>query len=194
MNTRNATPFTQTELILRTTFISGGSAVGNYPVENSVGSINKGRTEYTWNTINLRDILGVQYDKFEYFNLILRTVQYGGIVSAPAVNERLVSIVASGPSWVNSSYDVATRRYTTEAVIGQILMSNSTLGSFHQFDDNCMATFKKTPTFDFTLKLQTLAGEPPVFDPLFTLFPGGSYYFDIVPVQFPDSEKYAQVY
>lgn len=193
MNTRNATPFTQSELVLRTSYISSGTVVGNYPVENSVGSINKGRTEYTWNTINLKDILGPQYDKFEYFNLILRTAQFTGITSTPAINERLLNIVASGPSWVNSSYDVASRHYTPDAVIGQFTVIG-TLGGVLQFDDNCMATFKKTPTFNFTLKLQTLAGVPPVFDPLFTLFPGASYYFDIVPVQFPDPEKPAVVY
>ena len=193
MNTRNATSFTQSEIVFRTSYISKGTLVGNYPVSNSIGSINQGRTEYTWNTINLKDILGDQYHKFEYFNLILRTAQFTGITATPAINERLLNIVASGPSWVNSSYDVATRRYTTEAVVGQFTVIG-TLGGVLQFDDNCMATFKKTPTFDFTLKLQTLAGVPPVFDPLFTLFPGASYYFDIIPVQFPETEKSPQVY
>jgi len=193
MNTRNATTFTQSELVFRTTFISGSNVLSAYPTSNTVGSINKGRTECTWNTINLMNILGDQYHKFEYFNLILRTVQYTGIVSAPAVNERLLNIVVSGPSWVNSSYDVGSRHHTLDAVMGQVIIS-STLGSLFQFDDNCMATFKKTPTFNFTIKLQTLAGVPPVFDPLFTLFPGASYYFDIVPVQFPDPEKNPVVY
>ena len=193
MNTRNGTPFTQSELVLRTNYILSSNTVGAYPVSNSIGSISQGRVEYTWNTINLMDILGDLYNKFEYFNLILRAVQQGNFVGGPSsLNDRVINLVASGPNWINSSYDVGKRCITSEAVIGQLIM-NSAQG-YITMDDNCITTFRKTPTFNFTIKLQTIAGVPPVFNPATVLYPSATFFFDIIPVQFPEPEKYAQVY
>jgi hypothetical protein len=195
MNTRNGTSFTQSDLILSTNYISTSLTIGSYPVSNSIGTINAGKTEYTWYSVDLSQVLGDQYNKFEYFNLVLRCVQYGtgvGAFNLINVNEKQVSIVASGPSWVNSSYDVGKRRSTAEATIGAINVPNSQ--SYTVFFDNCLTTFRKTPTFDFTIKLITLKGTPPDFVTSASMFPYMTFYFDIIPVQYPEPEKYAQVY
>ena len=195
MNTRNATPFTQCGLVLKTNSISASNTVGDYPVSNSVGSINAIRTEYTWYNINLQEILGPDiYNNFEYFTLVCKGLQYGvGQGTFTGLGQsRLSTVVAIGPDWRACTYDVATRRNTSEAIMCGVLF-NTVASTYNVSYDAYIGTFKKSPTFNFTLKLKNIYGQDHNFAATM-LFPQAVYYFDIVPAQFPEQEPYAQVY
>jgi len=197
MNTINSTPFTQCGLVLKTNSISESNTITDYPVSNSVGSINGIRNQYTWNNINLQDILGDQYHQFDYFTLVWKGIQYGPGVGVFSSTEgtRLVSVAVSGPDLRGCTYDVRTRRNNAQAVLGGLFF-NTTAATFNISHDNCIATFKKSDTFNLTITLKSYTGADPA--PFFVsptlLFPQCIYFFDIVPSEFPEQEPYTQVY
>jgi len=195
MNTRNATPFTQCALILKTNSISTLNTVSDYPLSNSVGSVNSLRTQYTWNNINLQEILGDQYHQFDYFTLVFKGMQYGvgvGGFSGLSTAVRTNSIVASGPAWRGCTYDVATRRNTAEATINNIVFN--TVASTYMTSHNAyIATFRKSPTFNFTITIKSSTGGEIIIPPI-SLYPQAIYFFDIVPSEFPEPKPYPQVY
>ena len=46
-------------------------------IDNQYGTITNNRCDLTWKNINMRQILGVMYDKYETFNLCLYQVAQG---------------------------------------------------------------------------------------------------------------------
>jgi hypothetical protein len=77
--------------------------------ENSqVGTINTNITSFSWNNLNLRILLGTMYEKFDLFNLVLKTVSAGvptTAISAGIYNLNVV-LYCSGLPFINQTYDI----------------------------------------------------------------------------------------
>jgi len=196
MNTVNATPFYRCSLVLRVSAISADNAPGAYPLSNSIGAISAGRLSYTWYSLDMKEILGDLYDKFDYFLLRLTCVQLDQGIGAygTTTNDRLINFHTSGPQWINSTYNVVNKRSRAEAVIGAMTFPGNPTINTTYFNDNFTTTFQKTPTMDFTINLNTLNNGTPATNTATTLYPLANYYFQIIPVQFPTKPKYPDVY
>jgi hypothetical protein len=196
MNTVNATPFYRCSLVLRVSAISADATPANYPITNSIGTISAGRLSYTWYSLDMKEILGDLYDKFDYFLLRLSTVQADIGIGAygTTANDRLVNFHTSGPQWINSTYNVVNKRSRAEAVIGAMTLPGTGVATTLFLNDNFTTTFQKTPTMDFTINLNTLNNATPATNTATTLYPLMNFYFQIIPVQFPTKPKYPDVY
>ena len=70
----------------------------NLTVDNQYGTIANNRCNLTWKNVNMRQVLGPMYDKYETFNLYLYQIsQGGGFAAAPTtVPYQLVDIRIKG--------------------------------------------------------------------------------------------------
>lgn len=195
MNIENDTEFYKANLVLRVSAISTDPDPANYPLINENGNIQAGRIGYTWFSLDMRSILGDLYDKFQFFNLKLCSIQYDeGIGTyASTTLDYNIYFQMSGPAFYTSTYNVATRRKTSEATIGLATIVRAIPGSI-TYDDAFLTTFEKQPTLNFTINLLKGFNDSQVLTPAGTLFPLMNFYFNIIPVEYAISDKYPQVY
>jgi hypothetical protein len=161
--------------------ISTSDTFGNYPVTNNVGTINATRTDATWYSINLENILGDLYNKYDMFTLRLNTLSYQQTAAFGVANfDRLVYFSLSGLDWANNNYSITRKTLINSAVVGcENFTQNVTYTS--SYENSFVVTFRKQKTVDLRIQLLTLDGNAPTLNAN-TQFPRISWFFDIFPV------------
>ena len=108
-------------------------------------SANQKMSSMTWKNINLRDILGDIYNKYEYFNICLNTVStsQANLIDANP-DSRNVSIKLSGLNFINQGYSSKSLNNNSDTtVIGAFNFVNSTSVTKEYYGSN-MASFRKS--------------------------------------------------
>jgi hypothetical protein len=162
--------------------ISTSDTFANYPVTNNVGTINATRTNATWYSINLENILGDLYNKYETFNLRLNTVSYQQ-TAAFGVNpyDRLVYFLISGPAWANNNYSITRKTNIAGAIMGLCNFTQN-VATANIYENSFVCTFRKQKLLDINIQLLTLDGTAPAMNAA-TQFPRVSFFFDILPCE-----------
>ena len=82
----------------------------------------------TWSNINLRNLLGMMYDKYEVFNLQLNTIATGLSSSTlgTTLNDLNVSAHLTGLPFINQTYDVKTGNNSFTTNIGVFRFARNT--------------------------------------------------------------------
>jgi hypothetical protein len=119
-------------------------------VLNSVNasSINSMRSSITWNNINLRNLLGDMYDKYDRFNIALNTIAtaYTALSLSGTTNSQVL-IRLSGLPWVNCNYNVSSTGINANniyTIITSFKFSSSTPQEpLTQYYYESLATFSK---------------------------------------------------
>ena len=103
----------------------------NQTVDNQFGTITNNRCNLTWKNVNLRNLLGTIYDRYETFNLYLYQVsQAWGFGLAPSSKPHLlVDIRLGGFPWLNNSYNNFTRTNTDTVHLTSYLLNNGFNGA-----------------------------------------------------------------
>jgi hypothetical protein len=166
------------KLVLKSTdLIAGGGT-------NSVGTSDTYRVNCTWSKVNMKDVLGDMFDKYDVFNLRLVEVYSGlqsGNLPGATVDDRDLFGLLSGLRWKNQSYDTATRCNTEQANLGHI---NYVQGSgVTLFNIPRVFTFTKAQPIltDLTISLKRVdnGATPTIGDRAFSF----TYYFEITGVE-----------
>ena len=168
---------------LKTSDISTSDVVGDYPLSNSIGSINQYRTSITWNAVNIKNILGSLYDQHELFNLEIRSV---GSPIPPTLfgitdNDRMLTIKMAGLDWVFNTYDTIYGHQTSEAIIGNRRFNSQTAPNNIIINQRLITTFRKCITANITINLYNIFDIPPEMN-AGTIFPQQIFVFKITPV------------
>ena len=169
--------------MLRESDISTSNVVGDYPLSNSVGSINQYRTSITWNAVNIKNILGSLYDNYELFNLEVRSITNPIPTTAFGVtdNDRAITFKMAGLDWVFNTYDTSSGNTVNEAIFSNSRFSNQTT-SLNQVGIRRMTTtFRKCITANITISLYNIDSEPPNMN-VGTIWPQMIFAFKITPV------------
>jgi hypothetical protein len=162
--------------------ISTSDTFGDYPVTNNVGTINAARTQATWYSINLENILGDLYSKYDKFNLRLSALSYQQQAAfGVSAFDRLVYFQVSGFSWENNSYNINKKTLIAGAIVGCNNFIQNVCDT-NIFDNSFIATFRKQKTLNINIQLLTLDGGSPAMNAN-TQFPRISWFFDIFPVE-----------
>jgi len=107
-------------LLLNTFDISSSTNANTYynkTVDNQYGTISNNRCTLTWKNINMKNLLGEMYDKYETFNLKLYQItQSTTLFTGSAINNSnsLVDVRISGLPFINNGYNVVTKNNTNE--------------------------------------------------------------------------------
>ena len=123
-------------LILNTFDISSSITATDFfnkTVDNQFGTIANNRMTLTWKNVNMRQVLGVLYDKYETFNMYLYQVSQGvGFASAPTTGiGALVDIRIKGLQFLNNGYNAVSRNNTNTAFLTSYVLNvtSSTTGT-----------------------------------------------------------------
>ena len=87
---------------------------------SAVGSTDTYMRTLTWNNINIRQVLGSMYDRYDKFNICLNNVSsgYGDVATTTNPEDRNVVIKMSGLNFLNNTYDSSKLHMTGAAVLG----------------------------------------------------------------------------
>lgn len=96
---------------------------------NSVGTCDQFNTNWTWNNINLRTLLGDMYDKFDRFALVPIRVHSGNTGQTPAFGitefDRVLTINIAGLPFTNNSYDTALKTNSNHITFQTLHINNA---------------------------------------------------------------------
>jgi hypothetical protein len=150
----------------------------NQTVSNEKGKIFDNRTGYTWYNVNMKNLLGDWYNKYDKFNICLVSVTQSYQSTQPIGVCNVVAVKMSGLQWL-SSYDQATGNDTGSVLIG--------VRNFNQNDDFSSANFitfrKGQQITNITIKLDCLQNDKTVVPNSAATFGHMIFLFNITPVK-----------
>lgn len=93
----------------------------NVTYRNNIGTVAQNRSSITWNNINLRNLLGEMYDRYEKFNLSLIFIAGSktGTTAETGADNRTFYVRMRGLNF-NSTYDQATGNNNNLVVLTSI--------------------------------------------------------------------------
>ena len=166
-------------LHLNTTDILNSNTVGNYPVINQYGSVNTIRTDYTWNNIDFKTVLGDMYDKYKKFNIKLCSVNYDQIAAYGAtLNDRNLSINVYGLPFSNCTYESKQNSNGNFSNCGSITFVQNTAGQIYLQDSNMMTIYSPTNPQTIRIRLSLINGSDPTAGGVI-IYPNACFYFRI---------------
>jgi hypothetical protein len=89
-----------TRLVLKNTDLTANSTT-------NIGQCDQYRQNFTWFNINLRTLLGDQYDQYDYFNmsLVSMSCSAASATNQGTVDDKTVYLKLSGLPFINQTYD-----------------------------------------------------------------------------------------
>ena len=169
-------------LVLKTFDINASDVQTNYYntiVTTDKGKIFNSRTGYTWNNVNLKNLLGDEwYNKYDKFNICLVSLTQSYLANQPIAACNVVSVKMSGLQWL-SSYDQSTGNDTGSVVVG--------VRNFNQNDDlsnTNYITFRKGQQItNITINLDCLQNDNTLVPNVQSTFGHMIFLFTISPVK-----------
>ena len=150
----------------------------NVTVTTNKGKVFNSRTGYTWNNVNIRNLLGDWYNKYDKFNICLVSVTQSYQATQGIGVCNVVAIKMSGLQWL-SSYDQASGNDTGSVVIG--------VKNFNQNDDlsnTNYITFRKGQQItNITINLDCLQNDNTLVPNVQSTFGHMIFLFTISPVK-----------
>ena len=156
----------------------------------AIGQCDQYRQSFTWFNINLRALLGDQYDQYDYFNLLLISVSSSLVsanVNAGSADDRMVYIKLGGLPFVGQSYNQRTGNVGGLVTIGtlQIPITSITLNQFYNNSSNVCTFNKSQDLCNFSISFFRLSDDT---KPAITLpNPQFSFIFVITGIDKPDN-------
>ena len=156
----------------------------NQTVSNEKGKIFNSRTGYTWYNVNMKNLLGDWYNKYDKFNICLVSLTQSYQAAQVAANvltlstNNVVSIKMSGLQWL-SSYDQASRNNTDSVTVGvKNFNINNDLPS-----GNYITFSKGSQITNITINLHSLTGDASLVDSQASTFGHMVFLFNITPIK-----------
>ena len=142
------------------TYYNNGGVVAT--IDNQYGTITNNRCNITWKNINMRQVLGEMYDKYETFNMYLYQVVQSSAFSAtaPVIPQNgLVDIRIKGLQFLNNTYNPVSRNNTTSAFLtSYVLNINTSAGTgtvTPMFNPTILTFSKSVENVDINIEMKT---------------------------------------
>lgn len=121
---------------------------------NAFGTSNAAKSVFTFTNLNMRQVIGTMWDKYDKFNLIFRNVGMGQIATVLSGNQRRQFFVMSGLQFINATIQ------TSQVLMGQVATPFMVINSANIADANFfdtptgMVTFRKPESENVSLTFQ----------------------------------------
>lgn len=165
-----------TTLVLRAITATNPTGAINFATANAKN------TQVTWNNVNLSQALGTLYNKYNTFNLILKTVVIpAGSVNIASTNDYIISYYLTGLNIKNGTYDYSFGSQTSRAYLGTTQLASSTAApnsASVTYTALMPITFTKAELANLTIYIKGIDGN----DVGSTLPAGFTFVFQIVGV------------
>jgi hypothetical protein len=131
---------------------------------NAFGTSNAVKSLFTFTNLNMRQIIGTMWDKYDKFNLIFRNIGMGQSTTSLNGNQRRQFFVMSGLQFINATIQ------TSQILMGQVaspmfVFSQSGVADANYFDiPTGMVTFRKpeSENVSLTFTLWSVSGGAPL--------------------------------
>lgn len=147
---------TSVNLILKTSDLTINSS-------DQYGTCNEKRTAFTWNNINLRTLLGDNFDKYDRFNLyainIFHSVPVGSI--GVSSEDRVVMVKMSGIPFINGNYNCKTGTNNGGVYAIPILFS-ATAAFRYQYGHKIGTFIKQNDLINISIEYVRVSDDTPV--------------------------------
>ena len=175
---------TKVSLTLNTSDISTSNTIGDYPLTNTIGYVSQYRTSAQWYAVNIKNLLGDLYDKYELFNIQLECAGYtsGTTLYGATFNDLCLRISLSGLDWVYSNYNATSNTMTSKSIVGACVYGGFGVADVGNLQNLMCNTFRKCITTNLCIDLYTVMGASPNMNAN-TIFPQLSFKFIITPVE-----------
>ncbi len=168
---------------LNTTDILNSVTVGDYPVVNQYGSVNQIKTDYTWNNIDFKTILGDMYDKYEKFNVKLCSIQYTQqAVYGTTLADRNLSINIFGLPFSNCTYESRLNSNVSFFNGGSLTLVQNAAGQANLQDSNICTIYSPRSPCNIRINLTLIDNSTPVTG-IGTIYPHLCFYFRIYGIE-----------
>ncbi len=113
--------------------------------QNNIGVKNLPNTNFTWNNINLRNVLGDMWDKYNNFNLSLAeiTSTISPTVDGPTGENLIQNIYISGLPFMNATYDVKQKLNVNTSLLTTFTFGIPDLSNSKTYNGMNSLTFRK---------------------------------------------------
>jgi hypothetical protein len=121
-----------TRLVLKTSDLTVNSTT-------NIGSCDQYRQNFTWFNINLRALLGDQYDQYDYFNISLVSMscsQASTVGGQGSVDDKTVYVKMSGLPFINQTYNQPTRNNITSSTLTIFQIPSSAIAATQQYNNS----------------------------------------------------------
>jgi hypothetical protein len=144
--------------VLKTTSINTDHTAATYyntTFSNNIGTVAQNRTSITWNNINLKNLLGEMYDRYERFNISLNFISGSrtGSANETVADGRMFYVRMRGLNFT-SSYDQKTGNNDNSAVFATLSLP---LSAFTPWNFSTLTpiyfTFRKQETTNINIDL-----------------------------------------
>ena len=129
-----------TRLVLKTSDLTANSTT-------SIGFCDQYRQNFTWFNINLRTLLGDQYDQYDYFNmsLVSMSCSAASATNQGNVDDKPVYVKLSGLPFINQTYDQKRGNNGSTANLTIFQIPTSAIPSTQQYNNSTInvLTFNK---------------------------------------------------
>lgn len=175
---------TKVMMQLNTNDISTSDTIGDYPLSNTIGSVSQYRTSIVWYAVNIKNLLGDLYDKYELFNIQLLCAGYtsGTTAYGATADDLSIRFAMSGLNWVYCNYDVSTGNTVNKSIVGATIYSGFGVADVGNLTNLTCNTFRKCITANICIDLNTVLGAYPNMNAN-TIFPQQSFTFVITPAE-----------
>ena len=156
----------------------------NTDVFTSTGSITKSKKTFTWYNVNMKNLLGEWYNKYDAFNICLVVMNQSYQPASMATNggvfrDNVIMIKMSGLQWL-SSYDQKTGTNTGSVVVALRNFNESNLTK-----NNYVTFLKGNPITNITISLDNLSTDASLTTDNDYVFGNMVFSFNIMPVEKP---------
>ena len=151
------------KLVLRTiaiqTFNNGEFNLTIANIDNECGTIQSRGQYVLWKQINLKALLGEMWNKYNMFNLVLRTV-----VKNPGTNSNTNfahTLWMTGLNFVNRNYNIVTKGLANDTCVGAVnLFADNQFGNgnVHHFTGYAAMFRKGNPIVNLSIQLKNSNG------------------------------------
>ena len=158
--------------------------IDTYFLNTKQGTSDTNKTNYIIKNINLRTLLGDMYDKFDLFNLCLKTITTGVCDSAlgTTLDDLSVLIKINGLPFINTTYNPDDECNNNYAVLTTFIFKRSESVNVY-YNENYLTFSKNQNVVDLEFTYESINNG--VLPDTTNAFPIMCYIFDIVGVGEP---------
>ena len=121
-----------TRLVLKTSDLTVNSTT-------AIGQCDQYRQNFTWFNINLRTLLGDQYDQYDYFNISLVSMscsQASTVGGQGTVDDKTLCVKLSGLPLINQTYNQPTGNNITSTTLTIFQVPSSATAATQQYNNS----------------------------------------------------------
>jgi hypothetical protein len=154
-----------------------GSLILSTSSTTSPCTINATKSDFTFSNINMRNVLGAAWDKYDVFTMKVASAASAGTITTSNTNNAVVCYNMAGFTWENLHYDTA---YMSQTYVPFVVFNEQTTASQNQYIVNTGQSYNFRKSSDivnlnFTITLPDDTSGPSTFG----VPPAGNSYNDV---------------